>query len=67
MGLKWLRRGEMKLKTRCVDGTYYVKNVQQTIIGNSMLEYASASLDETEVIGNEILVLSMEKTSEKAI
>jgi hypothetical protein len=58
MGLKWLRRGEMKLKTRCVDGTYYVKNVQQTINGNSMLNYASNSLDGVEVIGDEILAAS---------
>ena len=51
----------MRLKARCVDGTYYVKNVQQIIIGNSMLNYASNSLDGVEVIGGGVRVLSMEK------
>ena len=58
VGPKWLRRGDMRLKARCVDGTYYVKNVQQTTNGNSMLNYASNSLDGVEVTGDEILAAS---------
>ena len=46
------------LKTRCVDGTNYVKIVQQPINGNSMLNYASESLEGVEVIGDEILAAS---------
>ena len=46
----------MRLKTRCVDGTNYVKIVQQTIIGNSMLNFASESLEGVEVIGDRKLV-----------
>jgi len=42
----------MRLKIRCVDGTYYVKNVQQIIIGNSMLKYAVDSLEGVSLKGN---------------
>jgi hypothetical protein len=59
MGLKWLRRGRLKLEARCVDGTNYVKIVQQTIIGNSMLEYASDSLDGVEVSGGTIALAAV--------
>jgi len=49
----------MRLKTRCVDGTNYVKIVQQTIIGNSMLNYASKMLDGVKVAtGRETLAAS---------
>jgi hypothetical protein len=61
VGVNWIRRGDMKLKTRCVDGTNYVKIVQPITIGNSMLNYASNSLDGVEVIGGGVRALSMEK------
>jgi len=49
----------MKLRIRCVDGTNYVKIVQQTIIGNSMLEYASKSLEGVEVSGGTIALAAV--------
>ena len=55
--------GWKKLKTRCVDGTYYVKNVQPITIGNSMIEYASEMLNGIkEVNGGGVRVLSMSGT-----
>lgn len=37
------------LKTRCVDGTNYVKIVHLIIIGNSMLDYAREQLSDISV------------------
>ena len=55
VGLKWFRRGGWRLEARCVDGTYYVKNVQPIIIGNSMLDYAMTSLEGVKPRGGMVL------------
>ena len=49
----------MRLKIRCVDlTTNNVKIVDNIIIGNSMLNYASDALNGVEVIGREELAVA---------